>query len=261
MALAPLAHGKSGGMVGALIFCVALGGCAGNIKHPGQPAAASTNDPSEHINRKIFAVNQAIDQTVIRPVAKGYTHLPHPIRSGVHDFVQNLGEPDVFINDVLQGNVLRSLNTGGRFVINSTIGLVGLLDVAQHMGMPHHSADLGQTFGVWGMGTGRTVEFPLFGSSNVRDSVGKVLDTVLNPLGQASNSTTVQTLDDAKSVGGMVDGRAAALPHTDQLELSDDYYAARRDDAAKRRAALVADGKVGAVRPAPAASSVSDDDD
>lgn len=199
----------------------------------------------EPINRKVFAFNRVVDAGVLRPVARGYSHLPRPVRGGVRNFAQNLREPLVFANDLLQANGLRSLNTAGRFIVNSTIGVAGIFDVARHWGMPRHDADLGQTFGVWGMGPGHTVELPIFGSSNVRDSVGRILTLSFNRLGD--NSDTVSILNTTATVAGIVDGRARALPLTDQLEQSPDYYAALRDNAAARRAALVEDGRRGEV--------------
>lgn len=231
-----------------LLVCTAVSGCAGSVRQPSQPSPPSPADPSEHFNRKVFSFNVAFDHAITRPIARGYTHLPAPVRLGVHDFVQNLGEPEVLINDVLQGNALRSLTTGGRFVVNSTIGIGGFIDVAKHMGMPYHNADLGQTFGVWGIGPGRVLEIPILGSLNVRDTVGTVVGGFINPLGQ-SPSTVVTALNTAKSVGGIVDGRARALPVTDRLEKSDDYYAAMRDLKIKQRARFVVEGKVGAVKP------------
>jgi len=202
----------------------------------------------EPINRKVFAFNRGLDTAVLRPLARGYGHLPRPVRNGVRNFAQNLREPLVFANDILQANTLRSLNTAGRFIINSTVGVAGIFDVANRWGMPRHDADLGQTFGVWGMGPGHTVELPVFGSSNVRDSVGRILTFSFNRLGDKSD--TVSTLNTTATVAGIVDGRSRALPLTDQLETSPDYYAALRDNAAARRSALVEDGRRGDVRSA-----------
>jgi phospholipid-binding lipoprotein MlaA len=229
-------HGPCGWQAGLVVAAAfALAACAHGGPKPDQP-----------INRKVFAFNKVVDHAVIRPVARGYSHFPQPVRSGVGNFAQNLSEPLVFANDLLQANMLRSLNTAGRFVVNSTVGVVGIFDVADRWGMPHHDADLGQTFGVWGMGPGHTVELPIFGSSNVRDSVGRILTFSFYQLGD--NSDTVSTLNSVKTAGGIVDGRARALPLTDRLEQSSDYYATLRDHAAERRTALVQDGHDGAVR-------------
>lgn len=230
----------------AMSTLLALSACSQGVKKD-VPEDAATPAHDEPINRKVFAFNKALDHAVIRPVARGYSHLGRPVRNGVRNFAQNLQEPLVFANDVLQANFLRSLNTAGRFVVNSTVGVVGIFDVANHWGMPHHAADLGQTFGVWGMGPGHTVELPVFGSSNVRDSVGRILTLAFNRLGD--NSDTVADLELAGTVGGIVDGRSRALPLTDKLEQSPDYYAALRDAAAARRVALVEDGREGAIQP------------
>jgi phospholipid-binding lipoprotein MlaA len=224
----------------AVVTLLTLSACSQGVKRD-----APHDEP---INRKVFAFNKVVDAGVLRPVARGYSHLPRPVRGGVRNFAQNLREPLVFANDLLQGNGLRSLNTAGRFVINSTVGVAGIFDVARHWGMPRHDADLGQTFGVWGIGPGHTVELPIFGSSNVRDSVGRILTLAFNRLGD--NSDTVSTLNTAGTVAGIVDGRARALPLTDKLAQAPDYYVALRDNAAARRAALVEDGRRGDVRSA-----------
>lgn len=161
----------------------------------------------------------------------------------MHNFVANFGEPKVFINDLLQGNPMRSVNTLGRFALNTTVGVVGLIDVSGKVGIPRHNADFGQTFGVWGIGNGPIVELPLLGTSNSRDAAGRVLSFVVDPFG--SNSDTVDTLATLNLVGGIVDGRAEALPLTDSLQKLPDYYSALRNVVAEHRAAYVADGKQG----------------
>lgn len=232
----------------AATFALALSAYTHDVKPRDSAAAVMQPKQEEPVNRAIFAFNRTLDSTVIRPVARGYSHLPHPVRNGVRNFAQNLQEPLVFANDLLQGNMRRSINTAARFVVNSTVGIVGVFDVAERWNMPHHEADLGQTFGVWGVGPGHTVELPLFGSSNVRDAAGRILTMGLNTMGD--NSRTVQTLRTAGTVGRVVDGRARSLPITDRMEHSPDYYAAIRDFAAKRRAALVEDGRTGNVHSA-----------
>jgi phospholipid-binding lipoprotein MlaA len=240
----PSFHASSAACLCAVAL-LALSGCSQGVKKDSGTATA-TAPHDEPINRKVFAFNKALDKVILRPVARGYSHLPKPVRNGVRNFAQNLREPVVFANDLLQANGLRSLTTAGRFIVNSTVGVAGLFDVAGKWGMPHHDADLGQTFGVWGMGPGHTVELPVFGSSNVRDSVGRILTLSFYRLGDSSD--TVSTLQTAGTVGAVVDGRARALPYTDRLAQSPDYYAALRDDAAARRRALVEDGRRGEVR-------------
>ena len=210
-----------------------------------EPVEYRVHDPAQSLNRGIFAFNRTVDDYAVAPVARGYRHLPEVFQSGVHNFVANFGEPKVFINDLLQGNGRRSLNTLGRFLINTTVGVVGLLDVSGKLGIERHKADFGQTFGVWNIADGPIVELPLFGSANLRDATGKVLSFAVDPFGD--NSGTVQTLSTLNTVGGIVDGRARQLPATDKLRQSPDYYEALRDTTAAKRAAFVEEGRSGIV--------------
>lgn len=212
-------------------------------------AATSTRDPAEKTNRAIFAMNQTIDRAAIAPAARGYSKvMPSPARKGLKNFASNLEGPGIFINDVLQANFRRAGTTSARFAVNSTVGVVGLFDVADRLGMPHHDADMGQTFGRWGMPPGPSLQIPLLGPSNLRDFSGGLIGSVLNPTtyltGGASTAATV--------VGGvdMVDSRAELLPLTDELQrTSPDYYATLRDKTAERRAAMVAEARSGVSMP------------
>jgi len=217
------------------------------------------HDPAEPINRGIFAFNRTLDDYALAPVARGYRYLPEFLQAGVHNFVANFGEPKVFINDLLQGNGERSVTTFGRFVINTTVGIVGLIDVSGKMGIERHKADFGQTFGVWNIANGPIVELPLLGTGNLRDATGKVLSFAISPLG--SNSDTVQTLGTVNTVGGVIDGRAEALPFTDQLRQQPDYYQALRDSTARRRADFVLEGKAGRVAANPSVCVKGEADD
>lgn len=244
-------------------FVVVLAsGCASAPSTPVGPCdnvSYTLHDPAEPVNRGIFAFNRTVDDYAIAPVARGYRHLPDFFQAGVHNFVANFGEPKVFINDLLQGNGERSVATFGRFVINTTVGIVGLIDVSGKMGIERHKSDFGQTFGVWNIANGPIVELPLLGTGNLRDATGKVLSFVVDPLG--SNSDTVQTLGTINTVGGIVDGRAEALPFTDQLRKQPDYYVALRDTVAQKRANFVVEGKSGKVVPAPSTCPSGEPDD
>ena len=203
-------------------------------------------DPVEPFNRGVFAFNRTVDDYALAPVARGYQHLPDFFQQGVHNFSSNFSEPKVFISDLPQGNPQRSVNTLGRFAVNTTVGLVGLLNVSDSLGIPRHTADFGQTFGVWGIGNGPIVELPLLGTGNSRDAAGKVLSFLVAPLG---DSDTVQTLGTISLVGDTVDTRAALLPLTDSLQQLPDYYSALRNVVAEHRAAYVLEGKEGATTP------------
>ncbi|MCQ3033660.1 VacJ family lipoprotein [Pseudomonas syringae] len=244
-------------------FAVVLAsGCASGPSTPVGPCdnvSYTLHDPAEPVNRGVFAFNRTVDDYALAPVARGYRHLPEFFQTGVHNFVANFGEPKVFINDLLQGNGERSVATFGRFVINTTVGIVGLIDVSGKMGIERHKSDFGQTFGVWNIANGPIVELPLLGTGNLRDATGKVLSFVVDPLG--SNSDTMQTLGTINTVGGIVDGRAEALPFTDQLRKQPDYYVALRDNVAQKRANFVVEGKSGKVVPAPSTCPGGEPDD
>jgi phospholipid-binding lipoprotein MlaA len=228
-----------------IALAVTLAACA---QVPTEPEARAEyeriNDPAEPTNRAIFSANKFVDDHALQPVARGYeNHVPARLRKSIHNFISNLGQPAVAVNDVLQGNARRAWNTTQRFAINTTVGGLGFFDVATDWNRPGHAADFGQTLGVWGLGTGPSVQLPLLGPSNVRDSVGKVADLVTNPASLIGGPTALAT-----GGAGFVDGRANMLKTTDNLEeLSVDYYAALRSAAAQRRATLVAEGKTGLV--------------
>lgn len=249
--------GKRGIGAGSLVVASALS-LAGCAHAPADPEARAeyerANDPAEPTNRTIFAGNQFVDRHALQPVARSYqTYVPGQARKGIHNFVSNLGEPAVAVNDVLQGNLHRAWTTTRRFAVNTTVGGAGLFDPATGWDLPHHQADFGQTLGVWGLGPGPSVQLPLFGPSNVRDSVGEVVGLVANPLTLASGGA-VTAVATAGAGLGVVDGRADALPAIDRLEQGSlDYYATLRSAVAQRRAALVAEGRTGDLRPAASA--------
>jgi phospholipid-binding lipoprotein MlaA len=231
----------------AVVSILYLAACAQVPTDPNARAAYdSANDPAEPTNRTIFAGNQFVDRNAMQPVARAYEdYVPGGVRKSLHNFVANLKEPGVAINDTLQANFSRAWNTTQRFVINSTVGGAGLFDVASDWNRPHHDADFGQTFGVWGIDTGPSVQLPLFGPSNVRDAVGKVGDFLADPLNFIPGGT-MATIGAAGTGVGVVDGRADLLGTTDSLEKTSlDYYAALRSMQAQRRAAFVEEGKTG----------------
>ncbi|MEA2780376.1 MAG: phospholipid-binding lipoprotein MlaA [Rhodospirillaceae bacterium] len=233
----------------ALALTLALAACA---HPPTDPEARAdyerNNDPAEPTNRVIFAGNKFVDDNALQPVARGYEdYVPGRVQKSVHNFVSNLGQPSIAVNDGLQGNFGRSWHTIQRFAINTTAGGAGFFDVATDWNRPGHFADFGQTLGVWGVDPGPSVQLPLFGASNVRDSVGKVADLLMNPINFVPGGV-VTNIQIAGGGAGLIDGRADLLSTTDALEHNSlDYYAALRSMAAQHRAALVAEGKAGDV--------------
>ena len=228
----------------ALLPAMMLSACA----RGGEDRAA--NDPAAPTNRTVFAGNMYADRHVVRPVARAYAaNIPKGARNGVHHFVSNLHEPTIFVNDVLQGNFGRSWNTMQRFAVNTTVGAIGIFDVAQGWGLPRHDADFGQTLGVWGVGTGPDVQLPLLGFSNLRDAAGSGIGLAANPMTLVSG-TLVSILKGTSSGLGIVDGRANTLAATDRVEHDAlDRYATLRSMTAQRRAAFVQEGREGRVHP------------
>ena len=142
---------------------------------PAARAGHTPGDPLEGFNRAMFSVHQKVDRAVFRPVALGYRHVvPRPVRSGLRNFFHNLGEPLVFLNDLLQLKPGRAARTMTRFLINSTIGVGGLVDVAKqpNFGLPHHANGFGDTLGYYGVGPGPYIFLPLVGPTTLRDFIG-----------------------------------------------------------------------------------------
>jgi phospholipid-binding lipoprotein MlaA len=138
-------------------------------------------DPLEPMNRKIDAFNTAVDEATLRPLAKGYTAVvPKGGRDVVTNFFHNLQEPNTIINDVLQGKLVQSLADSTRFVLNSTLGVLGLFDVASQFGLERHDEDFGQTLAVWGVGQGAYIVYPLLGPNSVRNTPGTVMGYYLD---------------------------------------------------------------------------------
>jgi len=140
-----------------------------------------------HLSRATKAIRgrglTEVDEAVVEPIARGYRAVtPGFFRAGVRNVLRNLRAPVIFANDVLQFEPSRAGTTAGRFVINSTIGIVGIFDPASSMGLERHDEDFGQTLAVWGVPDGPYLFIPLMGPSNVRDTFGRVVDTAFDPL-------------------------------------------------------------------------------
>lgn len=157
------------------------------LTHAAAPAAApapspSDADPWEGFNRRSYAFSQWVDRVAIRPGAIFYKRaVPRPIRSGLHNAFQNLGEPLVAVNDAIQVRPSDFARSSGRFVVNSTIGLAGLFDVMAHEGVPHHDNGFGLTLGRAGVRPGPYIYVPVLGPTTLRDGLGQGADVVLNP--------------------------------------------------------------------------------
>lgn len=206
-----------------------LAGCAAQqqASAPGSPPQEEeVSDPLEELNRAVFQLNEFLDLIILRPISEVYrTLLPDPVRDSVRNFLRNLGSPVVFINDVLQGQGERAQVTVGRFVVNTTLGIGGLFDVAKDMGAPYHAEDFGQTLGVWGAKPGIYLVLPILGPSTTRDAVGRVADALMNPLTYLYAAGDVEYLPFVFNATGAVDLRARNIELIDQLKRDAlDYY-------------------------------------
>lgn len=219
----------------------ALAGCATPPPADDPEAVAEyeqLNDPLEPTNRAIFAFNQALDRAVIKPVAQGYRRVvPEFGRDRVDDFLTNAGEPLTFIHDLLQGEFSRAGTTASRFVLNTTFGVLGIMDVAEPMGLPGHSEDFGQTLAVWGVPEGPYLMLPLFGPSNPRDGVGRGVDWFADPVTIGANEGDLDAFTWGRMGGDAVNTREKYLDVLDDIERSSlDYYASIRSMYRQNRA-------------------------
>jgi phospholipid-binding lipoprotein MlaA len=206
----------------------------------GCATSGNPKDPIEGFNRAMFAFNEGLDSAIVKPVAKGYDAvLPTPIKTGVTNFFSNIEDLFIGVNNLLQGKVPEAFSDLGRVVINSTVGLLGVIDFASDAGLEKHDEDFGQTFGRWGVGNGAYVVIPVFGSRTVRDTVGLVLDVAADPV---ANHHPERTRDIAL-VLRLVNDRANLLPADKVIEEAAlDKYSYMRDAYLQRRRNLIHDG-------------------
>jgi phospholipid-binding lipoprotein MlaA len=199
------------------------------------------NDPLEPTNRVIFSVNEGVDTYFLRPVALGYRAVvPSFGRDRVSDLLDNLKAPIYLGNDVLQANFSLAGQTIARFVLNSTFGVFGLMDVADPMGIPGHQSDFGQTMAVWGIGEGPYLVLPLFGPSNPRDTVGLVAESFADPLDyylQADGRHWLYYTRMGLSAISKEESYIDALDDVKRTSL--DYYSAMRSLYRQRRGAQI----------------------
>ena len=199
-----------------------------------------TQDPWEGFNRKVFVFNDTLDTYALKPVAKGYRAVtPDPVEDGISRMFSNLGEIVNVLNDVLQGKFGQAGNDTGRFLVNTTIGLVGFFDVADDLGLPKNDGeDFGQTLGVWGVGEGPFLMLPLLGPSTLRDGPARIVDQLVNPISEIDHVPTRNTV-----YGVDVLSTRADLLKAEEL-IKGDKYSFIRDVYLQRREFLLNDGKV-----------------
>jgi phospholipid-binding lipoprotein MlaA len=210
--------------------------------------ATTNKDPLEGINRGIYKFNDVADRAIIKPVATAYkTITPSPIRKGFNNFFNNLGSLTTVLNDLLQFKFADAFTDAGRFVINTTFGLAGFIDVASMDKIPNHKEDFGQTLGYWGVGNGAYLVLPILGPSTLRDATGFAIDRVTtDPITYTHNIGEVR-LHNQLRVAQLIDGRAQLLDAGDLVDnASLDPYSFMRDAYLQSRANSIADGTVSA---------------
>ena len=215
----------------ALAFAGLLGGCA---------TSGNPKDPIEGFNRAMFGFNEGLDKVIIRPVATGYEAvLPSPIQTGVANFFSNIADLMIGVNNLLQGKPAQAASDAGRVLVNTTIGFLGIIDVASSMGMEKHEEDVGQTFGRWGVDDGAYIVLPFFGPRNVRDTVGLVFDVATDPVSHVDHIPTRNVLLATR----VVSDRAELLKADKVIEEAAlDKYSYVRDTYLQRRRSLIHDG-------------------
>ena len=261
-------------LLASALVLVALTACATRPPATEPEALAEfelNNDPLEPLNRGMYAVNNVVDTVALRPAAVAYrTLVPGPVRDGVRNVLGNLRGPTILMNDLLQGNMERAGRTAGRFVINLTLGIGGLVDVAEwQFGIRGHSEDFGQTLATWGLGEGPFLFLPVLGPSNPRDLLGLGVDAVASPWFWFGQGEVVEILRWVRAGMTVLDAREGVLDALDAVNANSlDPYATLRSAYRQRRAVEVRNAEpagsqaagstgfgVGVGTPAPPASA------
>lgn len=230
-------------MIVRMVRCIAVvamlamaGGCA-------TTGSADPRDPMEGFNRSMHGFNKFMDKAVFDPVGKVYkTVVPNPLDRGITNFFNNIGEITVFANNVLQFKLARAASDAARFVVNSTLGIGGLFDVATGMGLVRHHEDFGQTLGHWGIGSGPFLVAPFLGPTSFRDALGFGVDTFLNPITYVDPDATRAGLMSLNYIDFKTDNKGARNLIG---EASVDEYEFLKNAYLERRRGLVSDGAAG----------------
>jgi phospholipid-binding lipoprotein MlaA len=218
----------------AVLLVLLCAGCASTAKR-------TPEDPLEPGNRGVYKFNDALDRAILKPTAKAYDKAsPDWLKSGIGNFFTNLSYPFTIVNQVLQGKIKAAGQDTARFLINTTLGWGGVLDVASGAHLPHHDEDLGQTLGVWGVPPGPYLMVPFLGPSSVRDLPSRVVDSVFGPLSWGHPGPAYWV---AEAVD-VVDTRAQLLPLDAALDRVFDKYGFVRDAYLQQRNYAVHDGNV-----------------
>ena len=214
---------------------------------------SKTSDCFERVNRAVFSFNMALDKAIFKPVSKGYSYLPSPVKASVGNATSNVSYLVTIPNQILQGKIYAAANDTGRFLINTTVGILGLFDPASRIGLEKKEhEDYGQTLGVWGVGHGCYVVLPVFGPSSIRDTVGTIGNIALDPFYLSTVGDKELLLDNnlgdrtyyIEQGFDKINWRAENGKSIDDLEKNSiDFYASVRSVYLQRRDNLTNDGK------------------
>ncbi len=250
-----------------LLACLCLVGLSACGTLPNQPDATAVSeekatanataseqnnarDPLEGFNRAMYTFNDKLDRYVLKPLAKGYYAItPAPVSKSISNFFSNLHDPGIMLNNLLQGKPKQAASDLGRVLVNSTIGIAGLFDVATRMGLEKHNEDFGQTLAKWGVGDGAYLVLPFFGPSNLRDGASLPVDWETYPPNHMEEQSTRSKL----LLVEVVDRRAQLLDASDILEQAAgrDPYIFVREAYRQRRRSLIYDGNPPQAAPPP----------
>jgi len=224
------------------LVALVAAGCASNspadADNP-ETAVRAEYDPLESLNRKMYAINDAFDRATLKPIARGYKAVvPEFARRGVTNFSRNLFTPRSAVNNLLQGKPGPGFSELGRFIINSTLGIGGLIDVASAQGMPEYDEDFGQTLAVWGLPEGPYVFIPILGPNTLLDAISTPVDILSDPLIHYDNSSVRDKVYGLR----VIDLRMRLLTAEALLEDSKDPYLTVRESYLQNRRFQVYDG-------------------
>lgn len=224
-----------------MLLAFSLTACAKSQDPNSTYKTSQINDPIEPVNRGIFAFNNVIDMFLIEPAAKVYDALlPGFVKDSVQSFMRNLRSPLIVANSLLQGDLSGAGVATARFIINTTAGIGGLVDVASAQGLAYKSEDFGQTLAVWGFGDGMYIVLPIIGPSSLRDTTGLVVDTVADPVRIVAFNTDNDWIYYTRNAVEALDTRARMLKSIQDLRRNSlDYYAAVRSAYVQKRKSLI----------------------
>lgn len=227
----------------SLMLVVTAGAPGAYAEHKPTHKSKEVSDPIEPVNRFIFGLNDVLDRVLFEPLAKGYKAvLPKPVRDGVQNFMRNLASPLIVANSLLQGKFGDAGVATSRFLLNTTVGIGGLVDVASANGLKYKNEDFGQTLGTWGAGEGFYLVLPVFGPSSLRDTTGLVVDSLADPVRIVADNTDHMWIYYAREGLEGLDNRSRLIEAIDDMRRNSlDYYAAARSAYTQKRNSLIRD--------------------